>query len=634
MTLKDIARIAGVSTTTVSMVLNNKAVSISEETREKVLRIAKEYNFKPYAKVIQNTSVRSGLVGILIPSDARDFNDFIAGAQETACSEGYSVILCPCQNDAERKKQLNNLYSKGADGAAIYLSGELELEPLFSDAPEKFVYAAATNQKSAVKQSAAYCTFSEAAKLGTEYLLAHGHRQIALLGWEGHILSEEFIAGCNEALYAHGVMRGEEACLCANPDDITRWVQQLIYGRVTAFLCQDAQIAARVYQTLGLYGLRIPRDYSVACVSDDVASLDFFVPHLTSVDIQLKSLGRSVMQALIAQIEGRPKNASEVQHLQPQMREGKSTAYPSKNVGKRIIVVGSINMDVIIHTAHIPTSGESLLSRRVSELPGGKGANQAVGVARLGGNAYPIGCLGQDQEGRQIYNSLVNNDVNTTGIHTVHNKSTGKAYILVAENGQSTIVVSPGINDDLTPKIIEKEASNFEGAEFCLLSTEIPWETVLFTIDLCAKHHVNVILKPTTPTAIPASVLEKVSFLIPNEKELETLVEGEASIEEKAAWLFGCGAQNVIVTLGDRGCYLHNTEIRQYFPAAEFHAMDTTGASDAFISALAVYLTEGHSLTSSIKFATYAAGLSVTRDGVQPALVERVTLDIYSDHFQ
>mgnify|MGYP001141547556 FL=1 len=157
---------------------------------------------------------------------------------------------------------------------------------------------------------------------------------------------------------------------------------------------------------------------------------------------------------------------------------------------------------MIVHLTHIPTSGESLQAQRFLNLPGGKGANQGVGAAKLGGNVYAIGCLGSDQEGRLLYNSLVENGVNTAGVRIVHDKPTGKAYILVAENGESTIVRSYGANNDLQPDVVKAGAAYFEDAQFCLISMEMPWETVLYTIDFCLEKGIQTIVKPTTPRAV------------------------------------------------------------------------------------------------------------------------------------
>lgn len=140
-------------------------------------------------------------------------------------------------------------------------------------------------------------------------------------------------------------------------------------------------------------------------------------------------------------------------------------------------------------------------------------------------------------------------------------------------------------------------------------------------------------MKPTVQKAIPPDVLKKITFLVPNEKELAIQVDEESSVEKRAARLFDAGTENIIVTLGENGCYLHNKNVKRHFPAANFRPVDTTGAADAFVSALAVYLSEDHDIVSSIKFATYAAGFSITRDGVQPALADRMAMDIYSEQY-
>ena len=632
MTIKDIAALAGVSPATVSKVLNNKAGSIAEETREKVLRIVKEYNFKPFRKYIQNDSSFTGFVGLLLPGGAKEYSDFISGAQAAASAQGYSMILCACRDQGDAEKHLNSLFSKGVDGIALYLDRETDFDALFSGAPEKLVHTAAANLQAAAGQCAAYCDFAAAARLATEHLLQSGHREIALVGWQSHFLAGDLLAGYYEALYNSGIAVPEGAvCLCGAPEDVTACVRQFIYGSGTAFLCQDAQIAACVYRTLSRYGLQIPRDYSVMGLSAHSAPLDVFEPDLAMVDIRLQDLGRSVMESLIARIEGEARTP--LQRLEPQLWQGGSVAPPLRSNGKRIVVVGSMNMDVIIHMTHIPTSGESLQAQRILNLPGGKGANQGVGAAKLGGNVYAIGCLGGDQEGRLLYNSLVENGVSTTGVRIIPEKPTGKAYILVAEDGESTIVRAHGANDELLPEVVEANAACFEGAQFCLISTEIPWETVLHTIDFCMEKGIRTIVKPTVQRVIPPAVLEKITYLVPNEKELEVQAEGPRSIEEKAASLYAAGTENIIVTLGEKGCYLHSGEMKRHFPAAGFRAVDTTGAGDAFVSALAVYLSEGHGITAAIRFATYAAGLSITRDGVQPALADRMAMDIYSEHY-
>lgn len=634
MTIKDIASLAGVSPSTVSKVLNNKADSIAEETREMVLRIVKEYNYQPFHRFIQSDSAFSGLVGLLLPGESNEYGDFITGAQAAATAEGYSMILSICPSERERSKQLSNLFSRGVDGIAMYLDGPADLSAMFADAPEKLVYTAASNRQDVAGECVAHCDFAAATRLAAEHLIGAGHREIALIGWGDHSLKDDLVTGYSEALYAHEITKqANSICLCQDAGQITAFVQQFTYGSGSAFLCQDVQIAAIVHRVLNRYGLQVPRDYSVITLSAQKSPLDTVDPVITAVDIRHEELGRLAMETLIAKIECQNKTASRIQTLSPRLREGASVTPPLRSTGNRIVVVGSMNMDVIIHTTHLPTSGESLQAQRLLNLPGGKGANQSVGVAKLNGNVYAIGCLGSDQEGRLLYNSLVENGVNTAGVRIIHEKPTGKAYIWVAENGESTIVRAHGANDELLPGVIQANSSCFDGAKFCLISTEMPWETVQCTIDLCAAQGIQTIVKPTTQKAIPLEILKKITFLVPNEKELAVQIGGTMSIEEKAACLYEAGAEHVIVTLGEKGCYLHDGQMRRHFPAGDFQAVDTTGAGDAFISALAVYLSEGQDIVSSIKFATYAAGLSITRDGVQPALADRMALHIYAEKF-
>lgn len=636
MTIKDIANLAKVSTTTVSLILNNKPGSFSEETRTKVLRIAHEGNYVPYAKTMQNSSIHSGLIGLLLPESTGAFSEFIAGAEDAAGAEGYGVILCATQDDgAEIKKHLSSLYSKSVDGVALYISQDMDVDALFVDAPNKLEYAVASNGQTALNRSVAHCSYAEAAEAATSYLLELGHKQIALLGLKYNPFIAEFLSGYGTAVHNHNIVQRDELVyLCENIEGIGDAVKQVTYGKATAFLCVDTRVATCVYRELGRYGLQISKDYSVISIVGEPHCAELFWPTLTAIDLQFRELGKATIQALLYKIIGAAKGeAKEPLRVIPQLRQGGSVAPPFVNSGKRIMVVGSMNMDVIIHTPHIPTSGESLLSQRIINLPGGKGANQAVGIAKLGGNVCLIGCLGGDQEGRLLYSSLNDNGVNIAGVKTIYNKPTGKAYILVAQDGESTIVLSHGTNSELRPTVIKENASRFEEVEYCLISTEIPWETVEYTIDLCIQNNVKIILKPTMQNPIAPEVLKKITYFVPNEKELMGQVGGTLSIEEKANNLFKCGIENVIVTLGDKGCYLCNAETKRYFPAANFVAVDTTGAADAFISAFAVYLSEGHSVISAIKFATYAAGISVTRDGVQPALAGRMALEMYADKY-
>jgi ribokinase len=636
-TIKDIAAIAGVSVTTVSMVINGKDDAISEETRAKVRQIIKQYNFKPYAKALQKSTARSNSIGVLIPRNTDCYSEFITGAEKEASVHGYTIMLCLTNGSAaETEKYLNNLYGKNADGVILYASNESDAAVFSADMPgnrERLIVSCKDAQS---KVSAVRGSFSSAAQLVTEHMASLDHKHIALIGAkDDDEIFGDITTGYKTALFnRHIVFRDDIVREVATNEDVAECVRNILQSRnVTAFVCSNDDVAMRVYRELQHFGLNIPYDCSVACVVSSNSKDALFFPPLTAADMRFSVLGQKSVHELIARIEKSRKKKSEGQTVKVQLIKGGSTAPPPAQKGKRIVVVGSMHMDIIVHTSHIPTSGESIISHRTLALSGGKGANQAVGAAKLGGDVYAIGCLGGDDDGRVLYNSIESNGVNTTGVQIIQGGATGKAYIIVARDGESTIVFSQGTNSELKPSVIAGYRDIIDDAEICLLSTEIPWDTVVQTIHICGEHGVKVILKPTVQTPVKASLLKKITYLVPNEKELNIQVAGSSTVEEKAAKLFDSGVENVIVTLGGKGCYLHNAEQKRFFPAADFTAVNTTGAADAFISALAVYLSEGHGIVAAIKFATYAAGISITRDGVQSAMADRMSVEIYSDKY-
>jgi ribokinase len=170
----------------------------------------------------------------------------------------------------------------------------------------------------------------------------------------------------------------------------------------------------------------------------------------------------------------------------------------------------------------------------------------------------------------------------------------------------------------------------FGDARLCLLPIEILAEPMLYALDICKQRGIVTIVKPSLQTHLPEKVLSGIDYLVPNEKELYHLLDGEG-IEDRAERLYSQGVSHVIVTLGNRGCYLKDREYSLYIPAVDFNAVDVTGAADAFIAALAVALNHGNDIVTAICSATYAAGISITRMGVQTALADELTIEAYSD---
>ncbi|AAM23503.1 ribokinase [Caldanaerobacter subterraneus subsp. tengcongensis MB4] len=291
---------------------------------------------------------------------------------------------------------------------------------------------------------------------------------------------------------------------------------------------------------------------------------------------------------------------------------------------RKIVVVGSINMDIVIRVPRIPVVGETVIAYDLKNYGGGKGANQAVSIARLGGNVSMIGRVGNDEYGQKLYRDLKSNGVGVEGIEFDSETPTGTAYINVSEKGENNIVVYQGANKRLNMTQIKRYEHFFDEAEICLLQLEIPIETVKFVVDLCYSRGIKVILNPAPAYELPDTVLEKVYILTPNETELAFLskskIETIEDIRKASKYLLDKGVQNVITTIGEKGSYFINKNTEKLFDAIKVTAVDTTAAGDSFTGALAFALSKGEKIEDAIRFATFVAALTVTKEGAQTSL--------------
>ena len=296
---------------------------------------------------------------------------------------------------------------------------------------------------------------------------------------------------------------------------------------------------------------------------------------------------------------------------------------------KKIVVVGSINMDVVIRVPRIPAVGETVLAKGQNLFGGGKGANQAIAASRLGGNVYMIGRLGDDVYGKKLHQELVKSNVNVEGVEFDPEVPTGTAYIYVSDQGENNIVVNPGANSKVDRNQIDRYEALFQDAEYCVIQMEIPIDTVEYVISLCKKKNIKVILNPAPAHTLSDEAFKDLYMILPNETELGILCNNNGSLEEMADHIYNKGVKNVIVTLGEKGCMLVNNEGVKHFPAPPFSPVDTTAAGDAFVAGMTVGLSEGMNYEKAIKFASYVAGVTISREGAQNSLPNRDTVDSY-----
>jgi ribokinase len=293
---------------------------------------------------------------------------------------------------------------------------------------------------------------------------------------------------------------------------------------------------------------------------------------------------------------------------------------------KPVVVVGSINIDLVANTERIPVEGETVLGKDFQIHPGGKGANQAAAVARLGYPVRMIGRLGDDTFGAQLKAHLESMGVDVAGV-TITPGTSGVATIIVGGKGENSIVITPGANALLTPQDLEANLEIIRSAGIVLTQLEIPIETVQHLAEICFQERVPLILDPAPAKELPPDLLKNIEWFTPNETEAAFFLKNSNGVVNMAdpalmaQMLLKNGMKGVVLKLGSRGAYLASaaglTELLDAFPAP---AIDTTAAGDAFNGAFATGLMLQMGPVEGARFAAAAAAISVTRAGAQSSM--------------
>ena len=290
---------------------------------------------------------------------------------------------------------------------------------------------------------------------------------------------------------------------------------------------------------------------------------------------------------------------------------------PANSSPKPIVVVGSINLDLVATVERLPEPGETLSGAAFAMHPGGKGANQAVAAARLGHPVSLIGKLGTDSFATQLRDSLDRDGVDTSAITTVPGSS-GVAVILLTPTGENSIIVIPGANAHLTPEDLDRRLPLLQSAGIVLTQLEIPIPTVEHLAQICHRHAIPLILDPAPAQPLPASLFAQITWFTPNDTEFAFYAREFAAQTEGTEVLHS----GIIVKMGKHGVHLASSEegLSQQIPAFPVQPIDTTAAGDCFNGAFAVALLHGHSPARAARFANAAAALSTTKPGAQPSM--------------
>ncbi|MDU8924802.1 ribokinase [Pasteurellaceae bacterium LIM206] len=291
---------------------------------------------------------------------------------------------------------------------------------------------------------------------------------------------------------------------------------------------------------------------------------------------------------------------------------------------KNLTVLGSINADHVISVPYFAKPGETLTGSHYRINYGGKGANQAVAAARLGGNVSFISCIGDDDIGRAMKNAFAQDGIDIHAITQVEGEMTGIAMIQVSETGENSIVLSTGANGRLDPSRVEHFAQEIKQADYLLMQLETPLAGVMTAAALACQSQTKVVLNPAPAQLLPDELLRNVDIITPNETEAEILTGvkvGDQAGALKAAQVFHAkGIQTVLITLGAKGVFYSQQGKGEIIAGFKVAAKDTTGAGDTFNGGLVVALLEGQPIDDAIRFAQAAAAISVTRTGAQSSI--------------
>ena len=289
---------------------------------------------------------------------------------------------------------------------------------------------------------------------------------------------------------------------------------------------------------------------------------------------------------------------------------------------KKVVVVGSINMDLVTRCKRAPKGGETLFGEEFSQVSGGKGANQAVAIGKLGTNVIMLGKIGKDSFGKDMLVSMEKNGVNIQHIEEGE-KATGIAKIIVEESGQNRILVVAGANSEVDKEYVDRHLAAIKESDIVVTQLEIPIETVEYTLKKAKEFGKITILNPAPARELSDEIIKNSDFIIPNESELALItgmaVETEEEIKKAGKKLLDMGVKNLIITLGSKGSLHLNRDKCEFHSAYKVKAIDTTAAGDSFIGGVVREL-NGDNISEAIEFGTKVSAIAVTKKGAQTSI--------------
>lgn len=682
MNIKDIARLAGVSPTTVSKILNRKDQNISSQTRTVVLDTIKKYHYTPYARM--NVQRNTWLVGVCV-RETQENMCMVSGIIEALQKHHISTLVVYTREESREEQVITELIQSNIS-ALIWEPLNTMQTPTNTTIDNlcvKHDIEVLKLGKDGAEHSYNIDFQTLAHDLSAELILA-GHRHIACL--TNKETPRGFVQGYTSILFQRKIMLAEQNCYTSVCNEL---LQALVNGDITAVVCASWQQAQDLRTQLYTLHIQAPQDFSLVCLQSDaehaphhadeqmqtdkstsstndctsvvysylntpisaynISFKDFGIYIAQQVEIANQSVADTACRARIAKA---PTNAAfNFIPTHNTLTTRASIASPQNNKHERIVIVGSINIDTQLLVDHIPGAGSTVTTTTSHISVGGKGLNYAIGVAKLAHKAVLIGNIGDDNESSLIYKELSRWNIDTKGVMRTKDEQTGKAYICVDKQGASTITILTGANSKLCAQDIIERKHLFRNASLCLIPSEVPLDAAEQACKEAKRQGAQVIFKPVALTEFPKHMAAYIDYIIPNERELNTLCralkkclqthtphrddtteqEPQGTLIDQAHMLLNLGIPHVIVTRGEKGCDYFSMSSHIHTPSHAFKTIDTTGASDAFICAFATSLLSHDSVECALDDACYAAGYSTTRPGVVQALIDAQTLELYRE---
>lgn len=618
MNIRELANLAGVSVSTVSKIMNNKDSSISASTRERVLRIAKEYNYQPYASVIEK-DVRTLTLGILFRS-SQSINMTLNGILDTAQRSGYTIILRESNCDPEMEfKNISILCSHRIDGILWEPVNEDSLQHAGHFSEQHIPYVIFNSSI----PDATNIDYETLGYQATETLIRLGHRNIACLCTPG-TRAESFSTGYKQCLFHNQIPLDQELIF---QEINNAFIQKISSHSISGIVNSHYNTAISLCDAINVLRYEMPYDISLISLRDDFRRKQDYLK-ISTFTIPHYEYGQYLCHKLISEIE-KSEDPALAFPVSVTLDNEYSIGIPYDSRSKKIVVIGSINIDNYLKVDTLPHTGKTVSSSTTSSYVGGKGINEAVGVSKLGHRVSLIGSVGNDADSEMIFRTLKAYNIDSIGTKRHSGYRTGQAYIFVQNDGDSMISIMSGANEALMDQDFHALERIFDNTAYCLIQTEIPMKAVVNACSFARERGIRTILKPAACSFLPEELLCNVNIIVPNQDEINEICPFQGNHSKQADYLLDHGVQTVIITLGADGCYVKNADFSDYFPALPFDSVDSSGACDAFISALSSYLLYGYDLKSAVKIASYAAGFSITRQGTVPALIDRNTLESY-----